>query len=59
MNIVMPLVQAGKARHYNAIPEYEGKSFVPIAIKVTASDPGDFTYKIKIWGAALSSDASH
>lgn len=54
MNIVMPLVQVGKVKHYDATPEYQGNSFVPIAIKVTAYDPGHFSCDIKIWGAALS-----
>lgn len=35
-------------------PEYEGASFIPIAIKITASDPGEFTTTIAVWGSALN-----
>ncbi|WP_255209052.1 hypothetical protein [Paraburkholderia youngii] len=39
-NIVAPLVQSGKVTRYKATPEYQGTSFIPIAIKVEASEPG-------------------
>jgi hypothetical protein len=37
-------------------PEYQGKSFIPIAIKIVASDPGEFSTTINIWGEALARD---
>ncbi len=35
-NVITPLVRAGKVTNYEAIPEYRGKSFVPMAIKIVA-----------------------
>jgi hypothetical protein len=54
INIIKPLVADGKITSYEATPEYQGKSFVPIAIKVVASDPGSFTTSINIWGKAIA-----
>ena len=53
MNIVLPLVEQQKAKHYAAEPQYEGNSFVPCTIKIVASDPSDFTTVVNIWGQAL------
>jgi hypothetical protein len=53
-NIIGPLAADGKITKYTATPEYQGKSFIPIAIKIVASDPGAFTTTINIWGAALT-----
>src|SRR6478609_10097282 len=53
-NIIAALVQDGKATRYVAEPEYEGKSFVPSAIKIMAIQPGSFETTIKIWGKALT-----
>lgn len=52
-NIIAPLAREGKISRYQAEPEYQGGSFVPIALKITASDPGHFTTTIQIWGQAL------
>jgi hypothetical protein len=52
-NIIRPLVDEGKISQYTATPEYQGASFVPIAIKIVASSPGNFTTTINIWGEAL------
>ena len=52
-NVIGPLAAEGKIRKYTAAPEYQGKSFIPIAIKIVASDPGDFSTTINIWGEAL------
>ncbi len=52
-NIIKPLVAKGKVARYEAVPEYAGKSFVPIAIKIVASNPSSFTSDINIWGKAL------
>jgi hypothetical protein len=53
-NVIRPLVADGKITEYRATPEYQGKSFVPIAIKIVASNPGSFTTTINIWGEALA-----
>ena len=52
-NVVKPLIAEGKITKYAATPEYQGKSFIPIAVKIVASDPVDFTTTINIWGDAL------
>jgi hypothetical protein len=53
LNIIKPLVADSKVTRYEATPEYQGKSFVPIAIKIVASNPGSFASDINIWGKAL------
>jgi hypothetical protein len=53
-NIIKPLVAQRKITQYQATPEYQGRSFVPIAIKIVASNPGSFTTTINIWGKALA-----
>jgi len=53
-NVIGPLASDGKITKYTASPEYQGKSFIPIAIKIVASDPGEFSTTINIWGEALS-----
>lgn len=53
-NVIGPLAAEGKINHYKAVPEYQGKSFIPIAVTITASDPGHFTTTINIWGEALT-----
>src|SRR5262249_40946210 len=52
-NVIGPLASEGKITQYKAEPEYQGKSFIPIALKITAWDPGQFTSTINIWGEAL------
>ena len=52
-NIIKPLIESDKVTEYLATPEYQGKSFVPIAIKIVARNPGSFTTDINIWGKAL------
>lgn len=52
-NVVFPLAHDGKVTRYSATPEYEGKSFVPCAINIVASEPGSFTFKVAIWGTAI------
>lgn len=53
-NIIFPLVSEGKITRYSAEPEHVGQSFVPIAVKLLASDPANFTYNLAIWGEALT-----
>jgi hypothetical protein len=55
-NVIGPLVSAGKVTRYHASPEYHGDSFIPIAIKIEASDPAAFSTVINIWGQALGRD---
>ena len=60
---VAVLASEGKVMQYSAKPEYQGKSVIPIAVTVVASEPGSFTATINIWGDALkrgskSSDGS-
>jgi hypothetical protein len=54
LNIIKPLVESGKVTQYTATPEYQGRSFIPIAIKIVAANPGSFTSTINIWGQALA-----
>jgi hypothetical protein len=53
-NVIGPLVAEGKITQYTATPEYQGKSFIPIAIRIVASNPGEFSTIINIWGDALA-----
>ena len=55
-NVIRPLVEEGKITRYSAVPEYQGRSFIPTAIKIVASDPGEFSSTINIWGDALARD---
>ena len=55
-NIVRKLVSEGKVSRYRASPKYQGKSFVPSAITIVASDPGSFSITINIWGDALEQE---
>ncbi|TDF61172.1 hypothetical protein E1J61_32805 [Cupriavidus sp. L7L] len=50
---VVPLAQKGQIRRYSATPEYEGKSFIPSMIRISASDPGHFEASVAVWGKAL------
>lgn len=52
-NIVRPLIESMQVSKYAAIPEYQGDSFVPIRIGITASHPQNFSTQINIWGPAL------
>ena len=52
-NVIGQLVSEGKVSQYKADLEYQGDSIVPIAIVITAWDPGEFTTTINIWGDAL------
>jgi hypothetical protein len=53
-NVIGPLVSEGKITQYKAEPEYQGNSFIPIALKITAWNPGEFSTTINIWGDALA-----
>ena len=57
LNIIAPLVESGEIQNYAAVPEYRGRSFVPMAIKIEASDPKRFESEINIWGEALDREA--
>ncbi|MGC3970162.1 MAG: hypothetical protein QM775_23390 [Pirellulales bacterium] len=53
-NVIGPLAAEGRITKYTATPEYQGKSFIPIAIKIVAADPGEFVHELNIWGDALT-----
>jgi len=53
MNIIRPLIMDGVATEYTATPEHVGPCMVPIAIRVEATEPGQFACNLAIWGAAL------
>lgn len=53
MNIIRPLIMDGLVTQYTAIPEHVGPCMVPIAIRVEATEPGQFAFNLAIWGAAL------
>jgi hypothetical protein len=55
-NVIGPLAAEGRITRYTATPEYQGRSFIPMAIKIVASDPGEFSTTINIWGEALARD---
>jgi hypothetical protein len=55
-NVIRPLVADSKVTQYRATPEYQGNSFIPIAIRIVASNPGEFSMTIHIWGDALRRD---
>jgi hypothetical protein len=52
-NVIGPLAAQGKITQYKAEPEYQGESFIPIAVNITAWNPGQFSTTINIWGEAL------
>ncbi len=53
-NVIGPLAAEGKITKYTASLEYQGNSCIPIAIRIVASDPGEFITTINIWGEALA-----
>ncbi len=57
-NIIFPLVSEGQITRYRAEPEYAGRSLVPIAVRLLASDPASFSYDLAIWGEALDRTAN-
>ena len=56
-NVIAPLAASGKLSRYKVEPEYEGNSFVPIAVRLIAWDPGSFNFTVAIWGKALEQKA--
>ena len=53
LDVVAPLVEDGSVTQYRCHPEYQGDSFVPIALSIRAWEPREFTATIDIWGTAL------
>src|SRR5947209_5495611 len=49
-NVIAPLASEGKITRYKAMPEYQGRSFIPVAIRIVASEPEEFSTTINIWG---------
>jgi hypothetical protein len=54
MNVIMPMIQRGEIHRYEVEPRYEGRSVVPGALAIVASEPGSFQTQIRIWGRALA-----
>ncbi|WP_207548724.1 hypothetical protein [Mycolicibacterium peregrinum] len=57
-NVISPLIQEGKVQAYSAVPEYEGASFVPIAIQISAWHPDSpetstVAGTLAAWGSAV------
>ncbi len=57
LNVVRPLAEEGSVRTYTATPAYEGKSVIPISIRISATDPGRFEGTVGIWGRGLTQGA--
>ena len=57
LNVIGKLAEDGTITQYSAEPEYEGNSFIPIALRIRAWDPGEFSTEIYIWGQALEREA--
>ncbi len=58
-NVIRPLAEEGVSVQYSVVPEYEGRSLVPIALTTRWARPGDARSSrqvINIWGAALARD---
>ena len=53
-DVIGPMADKDEITQYSARPEYQGRSFIPIAITIRAYDPGEFTCTINIWGDALA-----
>ena len=58
LNIVRPLILDGTVEQYSATPEYDGESFVPVAVRISAWHPnypdGGFSSTLGVWGIGLS-----
>lgn len=54
LDVIMPLVRAGKVVEYAATPYYAGGCLVPTAILVTATSPERFARLFRIWGESLT-----
>jgi len=55
-NTIMPLVREGKVTRYTAKPQYQGRSSVPNAIEIRATEPANFEAVVRIWGEALKGE---
>jgi len=53
LNIIKPLVAAGRVSRYQATPEYQGNSFIPISLSISATQPESFSARVGIWGKGL------
>ncbi|OCB52012.1 hypothetical protein A5722_30000 [Mycobacterium vulneris] len=63
LNIVASLFREGKVQMYSAVPIYEGVSFVPVAVDISAwhpesPDTGAFNARVAMWGSALQPDSA-
>jgi hypothetical protein len=62
-NIIAALIRDGKVQAYSAVPIYEGDSFVPVAVEISAwhpetPDTGAFNARVAMWGSALLPDSA-
>lgn len=53
LDTILPLIEDGTVSSYEAIPSYDGNSFVPTSIDIHASDPGSLRVRLAIWGHGL------
>jgi hypothetical protein len=53
-NIVIPQAAEGRVTRYSAQPEYQGRSIVPVAIQVAATEPAELVHDIAIRGTGLN-----
>ncbi|MGM9482508.1 hypothetical protein ACS5PN_15055 [Roseateles sp. NT4] len=57
LSTIRPMAEKGLVRKYTATPAYEGKSVVPSAIRISATEPGRFEGVVSIWGKALQQES--
>ena len=53
-NVILPLAEQGKVTRYVSTPTYVGKSRIPTAVQIEATDPATFTFELRCWGDGLS-----
>jgi hypothetical protein len=54
--VIAPLVAGGRLTRYSAVPEYQGESFIPIAIRIETDAPAAASIAVNVWGEALNRD---
>jgi hypothetical protein len=56
LGTISQLARDGHVTRYTATPTYEGRSVVPTQIHISATEPGNFTGTISIWGEAVQNE---
>lgn len=46
---ILPLMRAGKLKHYHAQPVFRGRSLVPVEITLHAHGPAGYATTLSIW----------